>query len=73
MGVEAFCNKHKGIRRTILGFCVLWITAAVTVGLWAMLDRPLTGPDTAFLTAIIALLNVPMGLYFHRRGMEDKQ
>mgnify|MGYP005854010927 CR=1 FL=1 len=72
MSIESFCNKHKGIRRTILAFCVLWITAAVTVGLLAMLDRPLTGPDTAFLSAIIALLNVPIGFYFWRRGQEDK-
>jgi len=72
MGIETFCNRHKGVRRTILAFCVLWITAAVAVGLWAMLDRPLTAPDTAFLSAIIALLNVPIGFYFWRRGIEDK-
>jgi len=68
--IDLFCNKYKGVRRTILAFCVIWISAAVSVGLWAMLARPLTGPDAAFLTAIIALLNVPMGLYFHRRGKQ---
>lgn len=66
----AFADKYRGVRRTILAVMVLWVSAAVGVGLWVMTGRALTGPDVAFLTAVVALMNVPIAMYFNTRSKE---
>lgn len=71
MDIETIIEKHKGIRRTVLGICVVWTSLAVCVGLWAMVERGLSMPDTTFLTAVIALMQAPVGFYFWKRGQEE--
>lgn len=66
----AYAEKHKGVRRTVLAIVVLWVSAAVFAGLWVMLHRPLTGHDVAFLLGVVALMHVPIALYFNTRGKE---
>lgn len=73
MSVKEFVDRYKGVRRTVLGICVTWTSAAVVIGLWAMISKGLSGPDSAFLTAVIALMQVPVAFYFQQRGMDDRQ
>lgn len=68
MDIKAFCEKYRGVRRTVLAFCCLWTSAAVGVGLWAMYAKGLGASDTAFLTAVVALMQTPIVFYFHTRG-----
>lgn len=68
MTTKDFLEKYKGVRRTILAFVILWITACVAVGLYQVIYGGLGTQDTAFLTAVVALLHVPIAYYFHSRG-----
>lgn len=70
MSLKTFVEEHKGIRRTVLGICIAWVSVTIPAGLWIMLDRSLSGPDAAFLTAIVALMQVPIGFYFYHRGKQ---
>lgn len=69
MTAKDFFERYRGVRRTILAFVILWITACVTVGLYQVIHGGLGTQDTAFLTAIVALLHVPIAFYFHSRGI----
>jgi exosortase/archaeosortase len=71
MTLERFIEQHKGVRRTVLAVCVVWASLAICVGLWVMVTRGLATPDTAFLTAVIALMQTPVGFYFWKRGQEE--
>jgi hypothetical protein len=70
MTFRDFTERYKGVRRTVLAFCVLWTSATVGTGLYVMLARELSAADTGFLTAVVALMNVPIAFYFHSRGKE---
>lgn len=66
--LKAFCNDQKGIRRSIVAVMVIWISAAVGVGLYHLTE--LTPNSNTFLLAVLGLLTVPVGFYFHQRGKE---
>lgn len=71
MNIEKFIEQHKGVRRTVLAVCVVWTSLAICIGLWVMVDRGLAMPETTFLTAVIALMQTPVGFYFWKRGQEE--
>lgn len=73
MTLEQFVEKHKGVRRTVLAICVLWTSLAICFGIWVMLDRGLVMAETTFLTAVIALMQAPVGFYFYNRGKDEWQ
>lgn len=68
MDLKTFVEQHKGVRRTVLGVCIIWVSVTILAGLWIMLERSLSGPDATFLTAVVALMQVPIGFYFYHRG-----
>ena len=69
--IKSFIEEHKGIRRVVLCICIVWSSIVIVMGLGIMLDRSLTGPESAFLTAVIALMQTPVGFYFYHRGSEE--
>lgn len=71
--LDEFMNKQKGVRRTVLAFCITWTSASIGVGLWAMLSNGLSGPDATFLSAVLAITQIPVGFYFHSRGQDDSK
>lgn len=71
--LDEFLNKQRGVRRTVLAFCVAWTSFAVGIGLYVMYIKGLSGSDTAFLTAVVALMQVPIAFYFQSRGQDDKK
>lgn len=73
MTLEDFIERHKGVRRTVLAICVTWTSLAICFGIWVMLDRGLAMPETTFLTAVIALMQAPVGFYFYNRGKDEWQ
>lgn len=73
MMLEKFIEQHKGVRRTVLAICVMWTSLAICFGIWVMLDRGLEMPETTFLTAVIALMQAPVGFYFYNRGRDEWQ
>ncbi|TQE93246.1 MAG: hypothetical protein FKY71_18310 [Spiribacter salinus] len=68
MSLKNFCENHKGVRRSIVVVMSLWISAAVGVGLYRLTE--LTAESNTFLLAVLGLLSVPIGFYFHTRGKE---
>ena len=68
MDLKTLLDEHKGARRLVLAVCMVWVSAAIGVGLWHLLD--LTGHAVTFLLAVLGLLNVPVAWYFHQRGKE---
>ena len=70
MSLEAFVEKHKGVRRTVLAICVIWVSATIGSGLYVMLTKSLTQIDVTFMLAIVALMQAPIGFYFYNRGKQ---
>lgn len=68
MTLEDFIEKHKGVRRTVLGVCMLWTSMVICGGLYVMWHRGLDSAETAFLTAVIALMQAPVAFYFYDRS-----
>jgi hypothetical protein len=68
MDARTFFEEHQGVRRIVLAICVIWCSVTISTGLWVMLDRALTVPDATFMTAVIALMQVPVAFYFYHRG-----
>lgn len=68
MNLSKFFDDHRGVRRLVLAVCMVWVSLAIGVGLWHLLD--LTGHAVTFLLAVLGLLNVPVAWYFHQRGKE---
>lgn len=66
----AFADQHKGVRRTMLAIIMLWVSAAVGVGLYTMTIRPLTLHDVSLVLGVVGLMQIPIGLYFNTRGKE---
>jgi hypothetical protein len=64
--IKAFFEEHKGMRRLIVAVMVVWISAAIAVGLYHLTD--LTANSNTFLLAVLGLLSVPIGFYFYHRG-----
>lgn len=68
MSLKEFLDERKGVRRLVLAVCMCWVSLAIGVGLWHLLD--LTGHAVTFLLAVLGLLNVPVAWYFHQRGKD---
>ena len=68
MTLEEFVEKHKGVRRTVLAVCMLWVSMVICGGLYIMWQRGLESPETTFLVAVIALMQAPVAFYFYDRG-----
>lgn len=68
MTLEDFIEKHKGVRRTVLAVCMLWVSAVICGGLYVMWHRGLESPETTFLIAVIGLMQAPVAFYFYDRG-----
>lgn len=71
MTLEDFIERHKGVRRIVLAICVIWTSLAISFGIWVMLNRGLDMAETTFLTAVIALMQAPVGFYFYNRGKDE--
>lgn len=70
---DEFLNKQKGVRRSVLVMCIIWTTAALACGLYALVVKGLSGPDSAFLVAAIGLPEIPVAWYFQSRGKDDNK
>lgn len=70
MDLKEFIEQHKGVRRSVLVVCICWVSITIITGLWIMLSRALTAPEVTFLTAVIALMQVPIAFYFYYRGLQ---
>ncbi len=71
MDARTFFEQHKGVRRIVLAVCMVWCSVTILTGLWVLLQRTLSAADATFLTAVIALMQMPIGFYFYHRGRND--
>lgn len=67
MTFSDFCEKYRGVRRTLLVVVNTWASAAVTVGLYQVAADGLGQADSWFLTTILAAAGAINGVYFHTR------
>lgn len=70
MSLESFVEKHKGVRRTVLAICIVWVSVTIGCGLYVMLTRSLNQVEVTFMLAIVALMQTPIGFYFYNRGKQ---
>lgn len=61
-------DPHKNIRRKIVAAVIVWISAAVGVGLWRLTE--LDAQANVFLLAVLGLLTTPVAYYFYQKGKE---
>jgi len=67
MTFEEFFEKARGVRRSVLAVCIIWSSATIGSGLYLMFTRELNGAEVTFLTAVVALMQVPVAFYFQTR------
>jgi len=67
MTFEDFFERAKGVRRSVLVVCIIWSSVTIGFGLWALMSKGLSAPDATFLTAVVALMQVPVAYYFQTR------
>lgn len=70
MTFEDFCERFKGVRRSVLVICIIWTSVTIGFGLYALVSSGLSGPDATFLTAVVGLMQVPVAFYFQTRGKQ---
>jgi len=68
--IRDLAENHQLIRRLVLFWVLALKTAAVSVGLYHLLD--LTAQSVTFLLAVLAMLDAVVLYYFHSRSRSPR-
>lgn len=68
MNLQDWADEHKGVRRSLVALCGLWVTGVVAAGVYYLPE--LTAHSVQFIREVMLLAAIPMGWYFYQRGKE---